>query len=84
MHRRKHDVIWWLLPQLHDELTQIGLNNLEARMLQCFIEMNLLRGHRLGFDDGSRVFLANDAENDLARLLSGAGPMNFRAARFEV
>ena len=31
----------------------------------------------------ARLFLANDAEDDVARLLAGAGPMHFRAARFE-
>jgi hypothetical protein len=46
--------------------------------------MNFLGGHGLRFDDGPRLFLANDAENDFARLLAGGGPMHFGAASFEI
>src|SRR5690242_3550064 len=44
--------------------------------------MNLLRGHRLGFDNRARFLFANDAENDIARLLRRAGPMHPRPTRF--
>ena len=52
----------------------------------CFergVQMNFLGGHRLGLDDGLRLFVADDLQNDFARLLAGAGPMNFRSARFD-
>src|SRR4029077_13442309 len=32
----------------------------------------------------ARLFVANDAQNDFARLLAGAGPMDFGPACFEV
>ena len=70
------------LAQLHDELAQIGLDHFKAPLLHCGVEMDFLGGHCLGFHDDLRVFLSQEAEDDFAALLRVAGPVNFRAARF--
>ena len=46
--------------------------------------MNFLGGHRLRLDDGPRFFLADDLQDDFARLRRRARPNNFCSARFEL
>ena len=83
VHRWKDNVIRSLFAELNDELAQIGLDHLKAGLLERFVQVNLLGGHGLGFDNRARLFFADDAKDDVARLLAGAGPMNSCATRFQ-
>ena len=67
-----------------DEFTEIGFNDLKARLFECVIQMNLLRGHRLGFDNRAGFLFANDPENNISSLLRRAGPMHLRPSRLNL
>ena len=45
--------------------------------------MDFLGGHRLGLNDGFRFFVADNLQDDFARLRRRACPMHFRAARLD-
>src|SRR5437867_12702001 len=45
--------------------------------------MNLLGSHRLRLDDAADFFLADNAQNNVSRLLAGAGPMDLGPSGFQ-
>jgi len=47
------------------------------------VEMNSSAVIALGLDDGLRLFVADNLQNDFARLCRRARPMNFRPARLD-
>jgi len=53
-------------------------------VLYGFVQVNLLGGHCFGFNNAPRLLFPNNFQNDFARLLPGACPMDFRSARFNV
>jgi len=46
--------------------------------------VNFFARHRLGLDDAVCFFVAENLGDDFARLFAVAGPVNFRAARFQL
>ena len=47
------------------------------------VEMNFLRRHAFGFDDGADLMLSRDADDVIPRFLRAGRPKYFGAARFE-
>ena len=69
--------------KLDDEFAKVIFHDVEAGVYKRVVEMNFLGGYRLGLDDGLRFFVADNLQNDFARLRRRAGPMNFRSARLD-
>ncbi len=69
--------------KLDDEFAEVIFHDVEAGMFERVVQMNFLGGHRLGLDDGLRFFVADNLQNDFARLRRRARPMNFRPARLD-
>ncbi len=84
VHRGENDVIRRLVPELHDEFAEVAFDDGETLLLQRVVQMNFLARHRLGLDDAARLFVAENLRDDFARLRAGAGPVDFRAACFEL
>src|SRR5262249_12855231 len=80
MHSGGYEVRRPFAGELDDELAEIRLDDFHTRPLQRGIEMNLLRRHRLGFDDALRAGLASDLHHDSSRVLRGRGPVDLAAA----
>ena len=74
VHRGEHEVIRRLFAELDDEFAQVGLDDFVARLLHRVVEMDFLGRHRLGFHDDLGVLLAQDAEDDVARLFARCWP----------
>ena len=78
--RRSHDVRGFFLAELENNLSQIGLKDLNARGLEKRIQLNHGRGHGLDLDHLGGFFLAQNLKNDAARAGGVCGPVN-RAPR---
>ena len=76
MQRRDDDVRGLFLAQLQNDLGQIGLEDIDAVGFEKRIQLNLGRGHGLDLDDLIGVFLAQQVEQDAARLGGVGGPMH--------
>ena len=83
MHAGEDEMEGGLAPQLLDELPQVALHHAVALGLESGIEMDLLGGHALAFDDRLGTGCADDPEDDLARLGRIAGPVDLAAAGLE-
>ena len=70
------DVRGFFFAQLQDDFCQVGFENADARGLEKGIQLNLGRGHGLDLDDLDGVFLAQQVEDDLARLGGIGGPVD--------
>ena len=66
--------------ELDDPLAQVGLAHLDAGLFQMGVEVDLLRGHGLGFDDALDAVLLRELENVLVHLGGIAGAENLGAA----
>ena len=76
------NVVGSLLAELHDVFAKVRLENLEALLFQSVIQMDFLRRHALGLDDGGGLtMLPGDLEDVIARVARAGSPENFRAAR---
>ncbi len=65
---RHHHVRRRLLGELNDPLAQVGLADLDARLLQVGIQMDFFRGHRLRFDDALDAVFLRQVEDVVAHL----------------
>ena len=83
VHGREDDVIRRFVAKLHDEFAQIGFHHLKTSLLQRVVEMDFLRRHALGFDDGTDLVLPRHADNIIPRRLCIGRPEYPGAARFE-
>ena len=83
VHGREDNVVGSLVAELDDVLAEVALDHAVAGLFQRFIQMDFLGGHGLGFDDRAGAFFPQDPEDDLARLFSGAGPVDSCAAGFK-
>ena len=83
VHRGKHDVIRRLVAELHDEFAQVRFHHRVAGLFQGMVQVDLLRGHRLGLDDGFRLLVPENSADDVARLRRVAGPMHLGAVRLQ-
>ncbi len=84
MQSRRNDVERFFVVQLQDVFAQIGLHCLDAGVFQMSVEMNLLGGHRFGFDDDLHTAFAGEVQDERRRLGPVLGPDHLAAARFDV
>ena len=78
VHGRRDDVARRLVAELDDVFAEIGLDRLDAVLLEVLVEADLLGDHRLALGDGPRAGLAADVEDDVARLVGGLGVVHDR------
>jgi hypothetical protein len=78
---RRDDVARRIVVELEDELAEVGLQRLDADVLQIMQQVRLLRHHALGLDAGPAAFLLRDAEADGVGLLGVVGEMDGSAGR---
>ena len=65
--------------QLDDELTKVGLDDLQAGRFQGGVQVHFLRRHRLGFDDPLAAGVPGDVEHDAPGVLGRGGVMDLAA-----
>ncbi len=73
---RQHDVAGRLVAQLHDPFAQVGVDHLDAVLLQIRIQVALFGQHRLALDDSLHLVLLQNLEHDLVVLLGVCRPMH--------
>jgi len=84
VHDGGNDVRRAIVADLHDELTQIGFDDIKAGGLKGIGEVDFLGDHRLALDDLFGVVVAGDVEDDLAGVGRGIGEVNVAAVLFNV
>ena len=70
-----------LAGQLDDVLAQVGLDDLEAGLLERLVEVDLLGRHRLGLDDRAHAASAAQVDDDAPRVLGVGRPVYLPARR---
>src|SRR5580704_13899661 len=70
MHRGCDDVVRRLIAQLHDEFTEVGLENPDSLLFERGREMNFLGNHGFRFRDGAHTTICSKV-NDIAPRLFG-------------
>ena len=83
VHGQKDEVIGGFLAKLHDVFAQVGFNDFKTLFSQRVIQMNFLRRHAFGFDDGTDLVLPRNTDDVIPRLLRAGRPKDLGAARFE-
>jgi hypothetical protein len=81
MQRRNDDVRRLVMPQLDNQLCEVGFVGVDASSLQRLVELNLLRRHGLDLDDlGGRDTVGatclHQIDHDLPSLLGVTGPVH--------
>ena len=84
MHRRRHNVIRRLIPQLHNEFAQVRLEHLDALFFERWREMNFLRHHGFRFHDGAHAATCSQLQNVTPRFVCALGPKYLPAALLHV
>ncbi len=79
MDGRRDDVARRLVANLDDVFAEIGLDRLDAVLLEVVVERDLLRDHRLALGDGPGADPLADVEHDVARLRRGLGVVHLAA-----
>ena len=68
VHARENKVIRRLLLELLDELPKVAFHHFVPLLLQRIVEVDLLAGHRLGFDDRLHAALLRQIQDVVPRL----------------
>ncbi len=76
---RHHHVRGPLPSELDDPLAQVGLTHRDTRLLQVPVQVDLLGGHRLRFDDDLRALFAGHVQDVFADLLRIVGAVDLGA-----
>jgi hypothetical protein len=82
--RRRHDVVGPLVRQLHDVLAEIGLHRFQAVVFEALVEIHLLGGHRLGFDDQPRAAVFGQRQHEIGDFRAVLGVHHLAAMGFDV
>ena len=80
VNRGQHDVAGRFAAQLHDPLTQVGVDDLDP-LLQVVVQTTLFGQHRLALDDPRRAVVSQDPQHDFVVLVRVGRPMNDRSER---
>ena len=81
--RRDDDVLGRLARRLHDELAEVGLDDLDSRGLEALVQADLLGRHRLALDRHPAV--AEDDLGDVGRRIGArGGPVDDGTRRLEL
>ena len=64
------------MPELDDQLGQVGLDRRDAGCLERLVEPDLLRHHRLDLDDLGDAGRQREADHDAVGLVRVAGPVH--------
>jgi hypothetical protein len=73
---RRDDVARMLAAKLDDVFAEIGLDRLDAVLLEELVQPDLLRDHRLALGHGAGARCAADVEDDVARVLRRLRPVH--------
>jgi hypothetical protein len=76
VHDRRGDMAGAVVVELDDELAEVGLDDVDARLSQRRVQIELLAGHRLALDGPPAPVLPGDGHNGRGRLLGGRGQVN--------
>ena len=79
--RRYQDVRGQVVPELHDQLGEIGLPYVDALLGQRVVELDLLGGHRLDLDHLAGVVRLDDVGDDRVGLCRVDRPVHHAAGR---
>src|SRR5919108_251963 len=82
--RRADDVARHLVAELDDVFAEIGLDRLDAVLLEEIVDADLLADHGLALGDRLGAGLAAEAQDGLARGLGVAAPMDLAARRLHL
>ena len=72
------------MPELHDELGQVGFGRRDAGRFEGVVEADLLGDHRLDLDHLRRTGCADEIDHDAIGLHRVAGPVHLPAVRDHV
>ena len=77
---RFDDVGWFVVVELDNELSEVGLEAFDAVLDEKRVEVDFLGGHRLRLCEAGDAVAAQDRKNFLARVFGGRGEVDLHAA----
>ena len=79
--RRDQDVAGAVVPELANQLRKVGLDRLDSRLRQSFVQVDLVRRDALDLDNLLRLMPGCDVGDDRAGFGRVARPVNMTARR---